>query len=101
MLQNLLYHISLFILLDNQTIQPTQIIIIPQILHKKLLQLILTKDRPDLGKDERYGRRVLFEFNKAYPVVMSPMLSKYELEELFMEYLGYYYDLSRLDCLVV
>ena len=22
------------------------------------------KDRPDLGKDERYGRRVLFEFNK-------------------------------------
>jgi len=59
------------------------------------------KDRPDLGKDERYGRRVLFEFNKAYPIVMSPMLSKYELEELFMEYLGYYYDLSRLECEVV
>lgn len=38
------------------------------------------KDRPDLGKDERYGRRVLFEFNKAYPVVMSPMLNKDELE---------------------
>jgi len=59
------------------------------------------KDRPDLGKDERYGRRVLFEFNKAYPVVMSPMLSKDELEELFMEYLGYYYDLSGLECVVV
>lgn len=56
------------------------------------------KDRPDLGKDERYGRRVLFEFNKAYPIVMSPMLEKEELEELFMEYLGYYYDLSELEC---
>lgn len=55
------------------------------------------KDRPDLGKDERYGRRVLFEFNKAYPIVMSPMLEKEELEELFMEYLGYYYDLSELE----
>lgn len=55
------------------------------------------KDRPDLGKDERYGRRVLFEFNKAYPIVMSPMLEKDELEELFMEYLGYYYDLSKLE----
>ena len=59
------------------------------------------KDRPDLGKDERYGRRVLFEFNKAYPVVMSPMLEKDELEVLFMEYLGYYYDLSKLECVVV
>lgn len=59
------------------------------------------KDRPDLGKDERYGRRVLFEFNKAYPIVMSPMLEKDELEELFMEYLGYYYDVSKLGCKVV
>lgn len=58
------------------------------------------KDRPDLGKDERYGRRVLFEFNKAYPIVMSPMLEKDELEVLFMEYLGYYYDLSELECVV-
>lgn len=55
------------------------------------------KDRPDLGKDERYGRRVLFEFNKAYPIVMSPMLEKDELEELFMEYLGYYYDLNKFE----
>lgn len=59
------------------------------------------KDRPDLGKDERYGRRVLFEFNKAYPIVMSPMLEKYELEEFFVEYLGDYYDLSELECVVV
>ena len=59
------------------------------------------KDRPDLGKDERYGRRVLFEFNKAYPIVMSPMLEKDELEELFMEYLGYYYDIAKLESVVV
>lgn len=59
------------------------------------------KDRPDLGKDERYGRRVLFEFNKAYPIVMSPMLEKDELEELFMEYLGYYYDLDKLESVIV
>lgn len=48
-------------------------------------------DRPDLGKDERYGRRVLFEMNKAYPVVMSPMLDKETLKEYFLEYLSYYY----------
>lgn len=59
------------------------------------------KDRPDLGKDERYGRRVLFEFNKVYPIVMSPMLDKEELEVLFIKYLGYYYDLSKLECRIV
>ena len=38
------------------------------------------KDRSDLGKDPRYGRMVIFEFNKAYPIVMSPMLEKDEME---------------------
>ena len=50
------------------------------------------KNRPDLGKDERYGRRVIFELNKAYPIVMSPMLDKEMLKEYFLKYLGYYYD---------
>lgn len=50
------------------------------------------KNRPDLGKDERYGRRVIFELNKAYPIVMSPMLDKEMLEEYFLKYLGYYYQ---------
>lgn len=54
------------------------------------------KDRPDLGKDERYGRRVIFEFNKSYPIVMSPMLEKDELKKIFLEYLGTYYDVSKL-----
>ena len=54
------------------------------------------KDRPDLGDDERYGRRVIFELNKSYPIIMSPTMDKDELKELFMKYLGYYYDLSKL-----
>ena len=49
------------------------------------------KDRPDLGKDERYGRRVIFEFNKSYPIVMAPMLEKEELKEYFLRYLREYY----------
>lgn len=48
------------------------------------------KDRDDLGKDERVGRRVIFEFNKSYPVIMSPMMEKEELKEKFLEYLSYY-----------
>lgn len=50
------------------------------------------KGREDLGDDERYGRRVIFEFNKSYPVVMSPMLEKEELKEYFIKYLQYYYN---------
>ena len=50
------------------------------------------KNRPNLGKDERYGRRVIFELNKAYPIVMSPMLDKDMLKEYFLKYLGYYYE---------
>lgn len=55
------------------------------------------KGRSDLGSDERYGRRVIFEFNKSYPIVMSPMLEKDELKKIFLEYLGYYYDMSKLE----
>lgn len=49
------------------------------------------KDRPDLGKDERYGRRVVYEFNKSYPIVLSPMLTKDQLRIYFDEFLSYYY----------
>ena len=54
-------------------------------------------DRPDLGKDERYGRRVIFELNKAYPVLMSPMLDIEALEEEFLKALGNYYDVSGIE----
>lgn len=56
--------------------------------------------RNDLGDDPRVGRQVLLEFNKSYPVVMSPMLEKEELKEIFMEYLGYYVDEAELGVLV-
>lgn len=56
--------------------------------------------RDDLGKDERVGRRVIFEFNKSYPVIMSPMIDKDDLKELFLQYLSYYYDVSLLEAIV-
>ena len=46
--------------------------------------------RDDLGKDERVGRRVLFEFNKSYPIILFPMMSKSELKPLFFDYLKMY-----------
>ncbi len=49
------------------------------------------KGRPDLEKDPRYGRRVIFEFNKSYPIVLAPMLKKDQLKDIFLEYLSYYY----------
>lgn len=51
--------------------------------------------REDLGDDERYGRRVIFEFNKSYPIVMSPMLEKEELKKYFLKYLSYYYPSAK------
>lgn len=53
-------------------------------------------DRPDLGKDERYGRRVIFELNKAYPVLMSPLLDIEDLQEEFLKALGEYYNLETI-----
>lgn len=50
------------------------------------------KNRPDLGADERYGRRVIFEFNKSYPIVLGPMLDKESMKAYFFKYLSYYYQ---------
>lgn len=47
-------------------------------------------NRPDLGKDERYGRRVIYEFNKNYPVMMFPTMSKEEIKFYFIEFLELY-----------
>ncbi len=52
--------------------------------------------RDDLGKDERIGRRVIFEFNKSYPVVMAPMMDKEDLKKVFLGYLELYYDVAQL-----
>lgn len=50
------------------------------------------KDRPDLGNDQRYGRRVIYEFNKSYPIILSPMLDKDSLKQYFLKYLSYYME---------
>lgn len=54
------------------------------------------KGREDLGDDERYGRRVIFEFNKSYPVVMAPVLNKEELKKTFITFLNKYYDVTEI-----
>lgn len=69
--------------------------IIDELQLSKVLKAKIT-DRDDLGKDERVGRRVIFEFNKSYPVVMSPVLEKEELKPIFLQYLSYYYDTTKL-----
>ena len=48
------------------------------------------KDRPDLGKDERYGRRVIFEMNKNYPVMMAPLMDVDTLKEQCIKALEMY-----------
>ena len=54
-------------------------------------------DRPDLGKDPRYGRQVIYELNKNYPIVMAPMLDKEELKVEVLKALSYYYDISAIQ----
>mgnify|MGYP000296986592 CR=1 FL=1 len=49
-------------------------------------------NRPDLGRDERYGRRVIYEFNKNYPVLMFPNMDKEQIKRYFQEYLSMYYQ---------
>lgn len=46
--------------------------------------------REDLGKDERYGRRVVFELNKKYPIVMAHFLDEKELKEKILSALALY-----------
>jgi len=58
------------------------------------------KNRDDLGRDERVGRRVIFEFNKSYPIVLSPMLDKEELKPLFLENLKQYMDLEVEELII-
>lgn len=50
------------------------------------------KGRSDLGTDERYGRRVIFELNKNYPVVLSPFMEKEDLKKEVKEAFSLYYS---------
>lgn len=56
------------------------------------IEIAKSNIRGNDDKDERYGRKVLYEFNKSYPVVLAPMLDKDTLKELYLEYLSYYYQ---------
>jgi|AntRauTorckE6833_2_1112554.scaffolds.fasta_scaffold03331_10 hypothetical protein len=42
------------------------------------------------AEKEKYGKRVIFEFNKMYPVVMVPMIEEAELTTLFKKILQKY-----------
>lgn len=53
-----------------------------EILKKRLKQL------EGYGKDERYGRRVLLEMNKRYPVSMIHIFDYHEFENTFLEILN-------------
>lgn len=55
------------------------------------------ENRPDLGKDERYGRRVIFELNKRYPVVMTPLMDYDTLKLEVVKALDNYYDTSEIE----
>lgn len=54
-------------------------------------------NRPDLGEDPRYGRQVIYELNKNYPIVMAPMMEKDELKVEVLKALSYYYDISSIQ----
>ena len=58
-------------------------------------------DRPDLGKDPRYGRQVIYELNKNYPIVMAPMMDKEELKVEVLKALSYYYDISAIEAQLI
>ncbi|MDR0880390.1 MAG: hypothetical protein LBN09_06745 [Clostridioides sp.] len=64
----------------------------------------ILKAKVDIGsgadRDDRCGRRVIFELNKSYPIVMFQMLEKDELAEVFFEYLGYYHNVNKLETIL-
>jgi hypothetical protein len=53
------------------------------------------RDIPGLAADERFGRRVLMEFNKEYPIVMFQPMSYEELKDLFLNHLKKYTEWNK------
>lgn len=52
------------------------------------------------GKDQRYGRQVLYEMNKMYPVILIPMLNKKTLAEMtqkIMKSYGINLEMNQAD----
>ena len=50
-----------------------------------------TKVKTKKDKDERIGRKVIFEFNRDYPVISSPILSLEEFQKRFIYYFKLYF----------
>lgn len=72
------------------------LIIIDELNISKIMKANI-KNRPDLGKDPRYGRQVIYELNKNYPIVMAPMMEKEDLKREVLKALSYYYDISSIE----
>ena len=63
------------------------------VIHELDISLVMKrkiKDRADLGKDQRYGRRVIFEMNKSYPIMMAPLMDIETLKKECVKALAYY-----------
>jgi hypothetical protein len=43
------------------------------------------QNRPDLGSDERIGRRAIYEMNKIYPIIMVHNLEIDQLKEIYIK----------------
>lgn len=56
-----------------------------------LSNILKAKIKETKDSDQRFGRKVIEELNRSYPIVMSPMLEKEELKVYFMKYLKMYY----------
>jgi hypothetical protein len=48
------------------------------------------KNEKEKGLDKRIGRQIIYEFNKSYPIILSPMLDEKDLKKYFMKFLKYY-----------
>lgn len=71
----------------------------------KILDIIDENDLSSICKkkikyyksDERFGRKVIFEMNKSYPIILSPMMDKESLKELFVKNLEMYLELDGIE----
>lgn len=91
-------YILKYILFRNDNFLINTLKIIEEYNIGKILKSKILGDKK-VKKDKRYGRQVLFEFNKSYPIVLSPMMDYEDFKEKFLEYLSIYYDIENIEVL--
>ena len=69
---------------------PEFILKILTIIDELNLSELMKRRIPNRGKDKRYGREVIYELNKNYPVIMISTLSKEELKKEVVKALNHY-----------